>query len=102
MPGKRVDLHLSEEALQDIEAIAAWYESQAAWQAATDVLMNILDAIQSLVAHPEAGPIGASGNRERVISTVPYRVVDLFDATCDRVTVHAVVHTRRQWPLDLE
>lgn len=65
MPGKRVGLHLSEEALQDIEAILAWYESQAAWQASENVLMTILDSIESLVDHPEAGTVGASGNRER-------------------------------------
>lgn len=102
MPDKRVDLHLSDDALHDMEAIVAWYESQAAWQAAEDVLVAILDAFESLVAHPEDGAIGESGSRERVISAVPYRVVYHFDAMYDHVTVHAVVHARRQWPLDLE
>lgn len=102
MQVKRVDLSLSEEALQDIEAIAAWYESQSAWQAAKDVLEKIMDAIQALAMYPEAGPIGTSGSRERVISSVPYRVVYVFDATLAHVTVYAVVHTRRQWPPLLE
>lgn len=102
MLGKRVELHLSEEALQDIEAIFAWYESQAAWRASENVLMTILDSIESLVDHPEVGTVGASGNRERVISTVPYRIVYLFDAARGRVTVHAVVHTRRRWPSGIE
>ncbi|WP_213948892.1 type II toxin-antitoxin system RelE/ParE family toxin [Luteibacter sp. dw_328] len=99
MPDKRVDLHLSEDALHDIEAIAAWCESQSAWQAAEGVLLAIMDAIESLVAHPEAGGMTASGSRERVLSAVPYRVVYHFDAMYDHVTVHAAVHTRRQWPL---
>lgn len=101
MRGRRVDLHLSGDALQDIEAISAWYESQDAWQAAEDVLEKILDAFQGLVAHPEAAPVGASGSRERVISTIPYRVAYSFDAARGCVTVYAVVHTRRQWPLEL-
>jgi plasmid stabilization system protein ParE len=101
MPGTRVDFHLSEEALQDLEAIADWYESQAAWQAAKDVLEKILDAMQGLAAHPQSAPIGTSGYRERVISTIPYRVAYSFDATYRRVTVYAVAHTRRRWPVGL-
>lgn len=101
MQGSQVDLHLSKDALQDLEAIADWYESQAAWQAAKDVLEKILDAMQGLVAHPQSAPIGTSGYRERVISTVPYRVAYSFDATYARVIVYAVAHTRRRWPAGL-
>jgi plasmid stabilization system protein ParE len=32
MPGRQVDLRLSEEALDDLKAIITWYESQAALQ----------------------------------------------------------------------
>jgi len=98
MSGKRVGVHLSDEALHDIESIIAWYTSQAAWQAAEDVAAMILEAIEGLAFHPEAAPIGVSGNRERVISAISYRVVYFFDALHDRVNVNAVVHTRRQWP----
>ena len=99
MHGKPTEIQMSEQALQDIEAISAWYESQDAWQAAADVPLKILNAIEDLALHPEAGAIGVSGNRERVISSVPYRVAYVFDAVFCRVTIYSVAHTRRQWPL---
>lgn len=98
----RTELHFSEQALHDIDAISAWYESQEAWQAAIDVPKKILDAAEDLVMHPEICAVGLSGNREKVISTIPYRVVYEFEANSRRVIIYAVVHTRRQWPQGVE
>jgi plasmid stabilization system protein ParE len=96
------NLFFSRQALADIDAISTWYESQAAWQAAVDVPAKILDVVDDIAAHPHAGAIGVSGMRERAVSTAPFRIAYVIEPGARRVVIHAVVHTRRQWPVSPE
>ena len=77
-------------------AIADYYESQEAWQAALDVPDRIRTAAKLIGDAPLGWPIGISGWHERILSDLPFRIV--YDVTSTHVRVLRIKHTLQQWP----
>ena len=83
-------------ALRDLEEIGDFIARDDAI-AAAKIVAAILDAAESLAAHPHLGRAGRiAGTREFVVAhtqfVVPYRVVG------DDVQILAVFHGARRWP----
>ncbi len=84
----------SPEALEDVDAIAAYIAKDSPFYAST-VVEKILDAARGLGRFPNIGPIvpeiGEPEFRERLVYS--YRVI--YRVTAEQVLVVAVVHGRR-------
>ena len=84
----------SPEALEDVEAIAAYIAKDSPFYASA-VVQKILDVAQSLGKFPNVGPIvpeiGEPEFRERFVYS--YRVI--YRVTAEQVIVVAVIHGRR-------
>lgn len=84
----------SPEAIEDVEAIAAYIERDSAWYAAA-VVSKIVEAADSTVEFPEMGrvvpEIGDAAIRERFVYSyrVIYRIGD------DRILIVAIIHGSR-------
>lgn len=86
------------EALDDLEEILAYYYLEASPRTAAAVERRIISEIESLPPYPER--IRESeripGTRELVVSKLPYIVfVQLIE---DAIVVLNVVHTKRRFP----
>lgn len=84
----------SPEALDDVDAIAAYIAKDSPYYASA-VVQKILDVAQSLGQFPNVGPIvpeiGEPEFRERFVYS--YRVI--YRVTTEQVIVVAVIHGRR-------
>lgn len=88
----------TDEALDDLEEILAYYYLEASTKVAEAVERSIVGEIESLPPFPER--VRASdrvpGARELVVNKLPYVVfVQIHD---DDIIVLNVVHTRRKFP----
>ncbi len=88
----------TDEALDDFEAILAWYHREAGSRAAIAVQRRIVLDLEALTSFPER--IRASeripGARELVINKLPYIV--FVQILGDALVILNVVHTRRKFP----
>lgn len=86
----------SPEAIEDIEAIAAYIERDSPWYAKS-VASRLVDTAESIPEYPELGrivpEIGDPSIRERLIYR--YRVVYRLDE--HRVLIVAVIHGRQDF-----
>ncbi len=86
----------SPEAIEDIEAIAAYIERDSPWYAKS-VVSKVVDTAESIPEYPELGrivpEIGDPSIRERLIYR--YRVVYRLDER--RVLIAAVIHGRQDF-----
>ncbi len=86
----------SPEAIEDIEAIAAYIERDSPWYAKS-VVSKVVDTAESIPEYPELGrivpEIGNPSIRERLIYR--YRVVYRLDER--RVLIAAVIHGRQDF-----
>ena len=86
----------SPEAIEDIEAIAAYIERDSPWYAKA-VASKIVETAESIPEYPELGrivpEIGESAVRERLVHR--YRVIYRLDE--GRVLVAAVIHGRQHF-----
>jgi plasmid stabilization system protein ParE len=84
----------SPEAIEDLEAIAAYIERDSAWYA-TAVVSRIVETAESVTEFPELGrvvpEIGTSSIRERFVHN--YRVIYLIEE--HRILIAAVIHGSR-------
>lgn len=84
----------SPEALEDVEAIAAYIAKDSPFYASA-VVQKILDVAQSLGEFPNIGPIvpeiGETEFRERFVYS--YRMI--YRVTAEQVLIVAVVHGKR-------
>ena len=88
----------TDEALDDLEEILAYYHLEASPRVAVEVEKRIIGEIESLPPYPER--IRAServpGARELVVNKLPYVVfVELRD---DAIVVLNIVHSRKKFP----
>lgn len=88
----------TDEALDDLEEILAYYYLEASSRTAAAIEKRIIGEIESLTSYPER--IRESdrmpGARELVVNKLPYVVfVQIRD---DSIVVLNVVHTKRQFP----
>lgn len=86
------------EALDDLEEILAYYYLEASPRTATAVERRIISEIESLPPYPERIRESEQipGTRELVVSKLPYIVfVQLIE---DAIVVLNVVHTKRLFP----
>ena len=86
------------EALDDLEAILAYYYLEASPRTAAAVERRIIAEIEAMPAFPERirESERISGARELVVSKLPYLVfVQIKEAS---IIVLNVVHTKRQFP----
>lgn len=89
-------LHYTDDALDDLDAIADWYAEQQAWDAAFDVPDRIRDEIPLIAHQPKGWAIGLSGHPERVLQDLPYRVIYDFDGA--QVHILRIKHFTQKWP----
>lgn len=86
----------SPEAIEDIEAIAAYIERDSPWYARS-IASKLVETAESIPEHPELGrvvpEIGDPSIRERLIYR--YRVVYRLDEY--RVLIAAVIHGRQDF-----
>ena len=86
----------SPEAVEDIEAIAAYIERDSPWYAKA-VVSKLVETAESIPQYPESGRIvpevGDSSIRERLIHR--YRLIYRLDE--HRVVVAAVIHARQDF-----
>lgn len=86
----------SPEAIEDIEAIAAYIERDSPWYAKA-VASKVVDVAESIPEYPELGrivpEIGEPAIRERLVHR--YRVIYRLDE--GRVLVPAVIHGRQDF-----
>lgn len=91
----------SPEALEDIEAIAAYIERDSPWYAKA-VASKIVETAQAIPEYPELGravpEIGDAAIRERLIHR--YRLI--YRVESDRIVVAAVIHGRQDFEPFLE
>lgn len=91
-----VVLAWSPEALEDIEAIAAYIERDSPWYARA-VTAKIVEIAESIPRYPELGrvvpEIGSPAIRERLVHR--YRVIYRIEQT--RVLIAAVIHGRQDF-----
>ena len=84
----------SPEAVEDIEAIAAYIERDSPWYAKA-VVSKLVETAESIPQYPELGrlvpEVGNSSIRERL--THRYRLIYRLDE--NRVVVAAVIHARQ-------
>ena len=88
----------TDEALDDLEEILAYYYLEASPKVAEAVERRIVGEIESLPPFPERVRVSdrVPGTRELVVNKLPYVVfVQLRD---EAVIVLNVVHTKRQFP----
>lgn len=84
----------SPEAVEDLEAIAAYIERDSAWYAKA-VVSRIVEIAESIIEFPQLGravpELGNSSIRERFVHSyrVIYRIED------DRILIAAIVHASR-------
>lgn len=86
------------EALDDLEEILAYYYLEASPRTAAAVERRIISEIESLPPYPERirESERVPGTRELVVSKLPYIVfVQLIE---DAIVVLNVVHTKRRFP----
>lgn len=72
---------------------ARFYETQSPGLG-RDFLEDVEQAVQSIVRHPEAGPIIAEGIRRRILRRFQFGV--LYAVEPDAIVVVAVMHLRRR------
>lgn len=86
----------SPEALEDLEAIAAYIERDSPWYARA-VTSKIVETAESIPRYPELGravpEVGDPAIRERLVHR--YRVIYRIDRT--RVLIAAVIHGRQDF-----
>ncbi|MGQ0545869.1 MAG: type II toxin-antitoxin system RelE/ParE family toxin [Betaproteobacteria bacterium] len=91
-----VVLAWSPEALEDIEAIAAYIERDSPWYARA-VASKIVETAESIPQYPELGrivpEIGNPAIRERLVHR--YRIVYRIEET--RILIAAVIHGRQDF-----
>jgi plasmid stabilization system protein ParE len=88
--------HYTDDALDDLDAVADYYASLEAWEAALDVPDRIRAQVPMISANPRAWPVGVSGYRECFLTDLPFRVV--FDISANAVIILRIKHTRQMWP----
>lgn len=98
MAGARRPLPVAytDDALDDLDAIADHYADEGAWDAAIDVPDRIRVQVPLIGHQPKGWPIGDSGHRERVLTDLPFRIA--YDVEDDRISVLRIKHTRQMWP----
>ncbi len=86
----------SPEAVEDVEAIAAYIQRDSSWYAKA-VVSKIVDTVESISEFPELGravpEVGDVEIRERFVHR--YRVIYRLDAS--RVLIVAVIHGRQDF-----
>lgn len=84
----------SPEAVEDLEAIAAYIERDSAWYAKA-VVSKIVETAESIPQFPELGravpEMGVYSIRERLVHN--YRLI--YQIENDRILIAAIVHTSR-------
>ena len=89
-------IQLTRQASRDLDKLWVYVCGQNPFAADT-LVGRILDAIEVLRAHPNAGRTGrVAGTRELVVSDTPYVVAYIVNR--GRVTVVRVLHGARSWP----
>lgn len=86
----------TDDALDDLDAIADHYANLEAWDAAMQVPDRIRREVPLIGYQPKAWSVGLSGHRERILSDLPFRIV--YDIGACSVTILRIKHTRQQWP----
>ncbi|MDT8428694.1 MAG: type II toxin-antitoxin system RelE/ParE family toxin [Pseudomonadales bacterium] len=84
----------------DLEKIEAHIAQENSPIVAIDVVMNIIDRTQLILAdHPRAGRQGRLKNtRELVIDGVPFIVIYRENISANCIEVLRVLHDTQQWP----
>jgi toxin ParE1/3/4 len=86
----------SPEAIEDVEAIAAYIERDSAWYAKA-VVSKLIETAESIPEYPQLGRIvpelGDANIRERLVHT--YRLIYRLEQ--NRVVVAAVIHGRQNF-----
>jgi toxin ParE1/3/4 len=68
--------------------------------AAVDTVLNIIRAVEYLVAHPSMGRVGRIfDTRELIVSGTQYIVV--YQVMGNRINILRVLHAAMQWPSSL-
>jgi plasmid stabilization system protein ParE len=87
----------SPEAIEDIEAIAAYIERDSPWYAKA-VVSKLIDTAESIPQYPELGrmvpELGDSTIRERLVHR--YRLIYRLEE--NRAVIAAVIHARQDFP----
>lgn len=94
-----MDIFWTDEALDDLVEIVAYYYSEASPRTAESVERRIVEQVEGLPPFPERirKSDRVSGARELVVNRLPYIVfVKLLP---DAIVVLNVVHTARRFPL---
>ncbi len=80
----------------DIASIEKYFEKVGEWDLALNHPDRIKSCAETIGQLPRAWAVGASGQHERVMTDLPYRLVYSFDGK--RVLMLRAKHTHRQHP----
>ena len=80
----------------DIEVIEDYFVAEGEWDLALNHPDRIRSCAETIGQMPLAWAVGASGQPERVMTDLPYRLVFSFDGK--RVLMLRAKHTHRQHP----
>ena len=74
-----MELHIAKSAIEDLQAIQAYYKDQSAPHIGDKFVTTILQQIEMLKQHPDAGRIVPEFNLEHIreLIHVPFRIVYL-------------------------
>lgn len=88
----------------DLEKIAAYIARENSPGVAIDVVLNVIDSTQLVLAeHPLAGRPGRlKGTRELVIGGLPFIVIYRQDGSLNQLQVLRVLHAAQRWPTAAE
>jgi plasmid stabilization system protein ParE len=86
----------SDDSLDDIDGIAEHYAQEQAWRAALDVPDRNYAAARKIGDWSKACAPGLSGEREKIMTDLPYRIVYTEDG--QTVMILRIKHTSQQWP----
>ena len=88
----------TDEALDDLEEILAYYYLEASPRTAAAVERRIIAEVEALPPYPERirESDRVPGTRELVVNKLPYNV--FLQVTGDEIVVLNVLHTKRKFP----
>lgn len=88
----------TDEALEDLEEILAYYYLEASPRTAAAVERRIIAGVEALPPYPERirESDRVPGARELVVNKLPYNV--FLQVTGDEIVVLNVLHTKRKFP----
>ena len=88
-----LEVNLSDEAVEESREAFAWYRERNP-RAAAQFLFELDQAIESIVAHPDAWPPYIDGTRRKLLRRFPFALV--YRTTKQRLQVIAVAHQHRR------